>query len=156
MKHDLKTWRDSFAAIIEERKRYEVRKELDRAFREGDILFLREWDEEQRRYTGRAIEALVTHITRGPEWDIPDGIVVMSIELVDGLIENVWPPEQDDPEVTRDLLSLASAEVSIDRICGWSTEERKAADDWASACLLAMSANESPPPMPQHVQRDRR
>lgn len=157
MRHELKTWRDPFCDVADGRKRHEIRKETDRIFREGDLLFLREWNEETRKYTGRAVEARVLHITRGPEWDIPEGMVVMSIELAGELIEGTYPADQDDPEVTRDLLMLASVDVPIEAVASWSPEERKAADDWASASVLYASDNDDVvvPPIPDHVERDR-
>jgi len=156
MRHDLKTWRGPFEAIVDGRKRHEVRKEIDRSFREGDALYLREWDEESRVYTGRAVEARVLYVTRGPEWDVPEGMVVMSI-LAGDLIEGTYPADQDDPEVTRDLLMLASVEVPIAAVAAWTSEERRAADDWASASVLYASDNDDivVPPIPDHVERDR-
>jgi len=153
VRHELKVWVKGFAAIVEGRKRHEIRKETDRTFREGDQLFLREWDTEKQEYTGRAMEVGVTYVTRGPDHEIPVGVVVMSLEILSELIEGSYPASQDDPGVTQDLLSLAEVVVPLEVIAAWSPEQRKLADDWASATCLAASDNEEVivPEIPAHV-----
>ena len=47
----------------------------------GDVLLLLEWDPASQKHTGWNIAANVTHIVRGPEWGIPVGMVVMSLEV---------------------------------------------------------------------------
>ena len=155
MKHELKTWLGPFAAIIDGRKGYEIRKETDRTFREGDQLYLREWNERTKEYTGRAVETSVTYLTRGPDWDIPSGMVVRSRGPRGEVIEGTYPTANDDPEVTRDLLLLVSIEVPIDTVKEWSPEERKQSDDWASAAMLRASDHDDVvvPSMPHHVEQ---
>jgi len=43
VRHELKTWPSSFAAILSGFKKHEIRVN-DRDFREGDELYLREWN----------------------------------------------------------------------------------------------------------------
>jgi len=137
MRHDLKTWLDSFAAIVDGRKGFDIRKEGDRSFREGDGLYLREWNEFDEVYTGRAVETTVTYITRGPDWEIPAGMVVLSLGPTSELIEGTLPAVNSDPEITRELLVLAGVNARVERIREWTEEQRKQADEWASAmCLL--------------------
>lgn len=154
MKHELKTWLGPFDAVIKGLKGYEIRKETDRTFRVDDQLYLREWDEHAKEYTGRAVETSITYLTRGPEWDIPEGMVVLSLGPTGEVIEGTYPTAQDDPEVTRDLLLLVSVEVPIETVCGWTPEERKKSDDWASAAMLSASDHNDVvvPPVPQHVE----
>ena len=81
--HDLKTWPEPFDAIATGRKLHEIRK-ADRSFAVGDTLRLREWTPDWDgggAYTGRIATAWVTYITRGPEWGVPEGMVVMSIDV---------------------------------------------------------------------------
>lgn len=86
--HELKTWPEPFAAVRSGDKRHEVRRD-DRGFAVGDTLRLREWDPAaasfdlgtRGRYTGRVERVRVTYLTRGPEWGVPAGMVVMSIRL---------------------------------------------------------------------------
>lgn len=97
--HDLKTWPEPFTAIIEGRKTHEIRR-ADRPFAVGDTLHLHEWDPHQvrqfrtphgidctivdanpRGYTNRSIKVLVTYLTSGGQWGLPDDLCVMSIEV---------------------------------------------------------------------------
>jgi len=83
--HDLKTWPEPFQAILDGRKRYEIR-ENDRGFTVGDGLFLREFRIDVGQgvlsdgaYTGRTCLVYVTYMTRGGEWGLPPTLCVMSI-----------------------------------------------------------------------------
>lgn len=88
--HELKCWPESFQAIDEGRKRFEVRVN-DREFKVDDLLHLKEYEPNslyERKggsYTGFDLVAGVTHIF-GPE-DKPEGflakgVVVMSIYIL--------------------------------------------------------------------------
>ncbi len=81
MRHDLKTWPEVFALTASECKTHEYRKN-DRNFLVHDVLNLREWCPDDKEYTGREINCLVTYISRGPEWGIPEGFCVMSVKLL--------------------------------------------------------------------------
>lgn len=79
--HDLKTWPEPFAAVVQGFKGFEVRKD-DRGFAVGDMLKLREWDPSPapwgpRGHTGKWIRCTVTYIARG--WGLPSDMVVMSL-----------------------------------------------------------------------------
>lgn len=78
--HDLKTWPDPFQAVLEGRKRFELRVN-DRGFRTGDVLILREWDPACLLYSGRWIRALVTYMAEAPAWGLPAGMCIMSIRV---------------------------------------------------------------------------
>ena len=79
--HKLKTWRKEFDAVLRGAKKFDIRKEDDRKFEVGDVLLFREYlpHRVRTKYTGRELKVKVTYIVRGPEWDIPAGMVVMSI-----------------------------------------------------------------------------
>ena len=79
--HDLKCWPGPFQATIDARKLHEFRRD-DRGFKDGDLLLLREWEPNRADYTGRMLIVRVTYLSRGPEWDIPEGHVVMSVLTV--------------------------------------------------------------------------
>lgn len=81
MRHDLKCWPEPWLALRHETKRHEFRKD-DRGFNVGDTLLLREWNPETGDYSGDELIAEVTYLSRGPEWGIPAGYVVMSVRLV--------------------------------------------------------------------------
>lgn len=78
--HDLKCWPGPYEGVSKGRKHHEIRVN-DRHFQVGDVLVLREWDPHKSEYT-RAVELRrrVTYISYGPDWGLPAGLVVMSIE----------------------------------------------------------------------------
>lgn len=79
--HELKCWPEPFEALWLGHKTCEVRKD-DRGFALGDTLNIREWDPVtgDYPYPRRRYVTKVAHIIRGPEWGIPAGMVVMSLE----------------------------------------------------------------------------
>lgn len=92
MTHELKIQPEHFLAVIEGNKRAEIRK-MDRDFRVGDLLKLREWDPRMKQtsdgvpataeltfYTGRSTEAAITHILTG--WGLQDGYAMLSFGKV--------------------------------------------------------------------------
>lgn len=78
--HVLKTWPESFQAVWEMKKLFEIRKD-DRGFRAGDRIWLREYDPAADSYSGRAIHAIVTYVTNFPD-GLRDGYVAMSLDLI--------------------------------------------------------------------------
>lgn len=76
--HVLKTWRGPFKAIRDRRKRFEFRQN-DRGYEEGDVLDLREWDEDGQHFTGQHEQVRVTYLITGPTFGIPAGFACMSI-----------------------------------------------------------------------------
>lgn len=68
--HALKCWPQFFGQVATGRKTFEVRHAGDRAFEEGDVLVLREWNPETEEYSGRQTRQLVTTVFN---WDA-DGL----------------------------------------------------------------------------------
>jgi hypothetical protein len=83
--HELKSWPSQFQAMWTGRKRAEFRRD-DRGYQVGDLLELREWDPDEQRYTGFRLAARVTHLVRGPEFEVPAGFAVLSIEVLDARV----------------------------------------------------------------------
>lgn len=108
--HNLKTCPDPFAAILDGRKRYEIRQD-DRGFAVGDELLLREYEPHRKtidrarldttnasslstdttgsrfyvvdpHYTGRSIRARITYKSEGGTWGLPRGLCVLGIEVL--------------------------------------------------------------------------
>jgi hypothetical protein len=76
--HELKTWPEYFKAVVSGSKTFEFRRD-DRGFFPGDKLYLREWNPETARYTGRFVCKRVSYILR----DFPgieSGHVVMALQ----------------------------------------------------------------------------
>jgi hypothetical protein len=87
--HQLRSSPQYFQAIVEGRKKAEVRR-TDRHFLVGDILELTEHDPRTRIPTGRSAHVTVTHVISedepcdlSPEALAP-GFCILSIELEDG------------------------------------------------------------------------
>jgi hypothetical protein len=81
--HELKTWPDPFAAVLDGTKTHEIRV-ADRPYAVGDVLHLREWDPATAwmttaGYTGREVRVEVTYLTTGGSWGMPEDRCVMSI-----------------------------------------------------------------------------
>lgn len=82
--HELKIYPESFSAVVSGVKTFEYRFN-DRDYRVGDILRLREYSPTNDTYTNNEVEAAVTFVLSGGQYDIPPGYVIMSIKLREGL-----------------------------------------------------------------------
>jgi hypothetical protein len=80
MVHRLKTSAESMIDIATGKKSFEVRLD-DRGFDEGHVLLLEGWDNNEKKYTERTIEAEVTYIIYGGHFGIEEGYVVMGIKV---------------------------------------------------------------------------
>jgi hypothetical protein len=78
--HSLKTHPGEFQDTKAGLKLAEFRLD-DRDYQVGDVLILEEWDPETRKYTNDVLWALVRHVQRGGKFGIPDGYVMMSIDV---------------------------------------------------------------------------
>jgi len=78
--HELKIWPEYYNAILDGRKRFELRKE-DRNFKVGDTLLLKEYDPLWEKYTERECLVSITYILEGQH--VIPGYCLMSIELED-------------------------------------------------------------------------
>lgn len=76
--HELKIWPESFEAVLNRRKTYEIHK-ADRPFAVDDILILREWNPDVLNYTGRMTIVTVTYITHPSTFGLPSDLCVMAI-----------------------------------------------------------------------------
>ncbi len=63
MRIEKKIWPAYFEKVAQGTKTFEIRL-ADFECNPGDILQLKEWDPEMKRYTGRMIEKTVTHVSR--------------------------------------------------------------------------------------------
>lgn len=107
--HTLKTWPEPFQAILDGKKRYEIRVN-DRDFKVGDELHLKEWQHFETggrpvidtsvsypfgattptrytpkippHFTGRELTVRVVYMTHGGQWRLPKDVCVMSVEVI--------------------------------------------------------------------------
>lgn len=75
MKHELKVHPIPFLELRSGAKTCEVRR-LDREFKPGDKVLLREFDPLTQEYTGRDMQRTITHIQEG--YGLPDNVGVLS------------------------------------------------------------------------------
>lgn len=75
--HHLKTWPSYFAAVVDGRKRFELRTN-DRDFRQGDVLVLQEFDPIFGSLTGVETTVAVDYVS-GCRPFLPEGMVCMTI-----------------------------------------------------------------------------
>lgn len=78
--HELKCVQPFFDLVLEGDKTAEMRYN-DRYFQVGDRILLKEWIEEERRFTGREIRLRITHILFGGQYGIESGWVMISFTL---------------------------------------------------------------------------
>jgi hypothetical protein len=77
MIHELKCHPEPFDAVWRGEKFHEVRVN-DRNYQVGDVLRLRRWDPRTAQFSGE-IKRVVSYITNGGTYGLPDNLVVMSI-----------------------------------------------------------------------------
>lgn len=75
--HVLKCWPQHFAAIVFDQKTFEVRYN-DRGYERGDILILREYNNDTKEYTRRQTRVEVTNVFN--EFGLQPGWVIMSFK----------------------------------------------------------------------------
>jgi len=92
-KHELKILPEFFAAVVADRKRFEIRKN-DRHFQVGDVLLLKEWDQD-RGYTGRSVRRVVTYKTTAFQ---ADDYVVLGIAEPSTAATPGTPEKQEQEE----------------------------------------------------------
>ena len=78
--HELKCWPEYYELVRDGKKSFELRKN-DRYYTEGDLLVLREWEPNSKKYTGYALCAVVTCVVEGGEWLAP-GYVALGIRVL--------------------------------------------------------------------------
>ncbi|HBF9359881.1 TPA: DUF3850 domain-containing protein [Clostridioides difficile] len=76
MIHELKIDHEFFIPILEDIKTFEIRKN-DRNYKKGDIIILKELNEDKASFTGRYIKAKITYIS---DYQQKDNYVVFSFE----------------------------------------------------------------------------
>lgn len=78
-----KVWPEYFQKIIEGVKTFEVRL-ADFECNNGDVLILKEWDPETKKYTGREIEKEVTYVTKtkGKKFWTPEEIEKFGYQII--------------------------------------------------------------------------
>jgi hypothetical protein len=77
--HELKLWDTFYQEVHDYRKRFELRKS-DRDFKVGDTLYLREFNPNNKKYTGRSLMVEVLYILSAEMFHSgPEDMVILSI-----------------------------------------------------------------------------
>ncbi len=86
MEIEKKIWPVFFERILSGKKTFELRLD-DREYNEGDVLVLKEWDNEKSTYTGRVIKKEITYVLHTKDmkyWSEEEiknkGFVVLSLK----------------------------------------------------------------------------
>lgn len=77
--HELKTNIEYFKQTFFGHKDWEIRRN-DRDFKLGDVLILKEWNEDKKEFTGREIGRTISFIFNGGKYGLEDDYVIMSIQ----------------------------------------------------------------------------
>ncbi len=79
--HEFKTWPEVYEAVSRGVKTFEFRDTSDREHpvEVGDFVTLIEWEDGCE--TGRSVEAFVPFVLNGPDFGVPEGCQVFSIEV---------------------------------------------------------------------------
>jgi hypothetical protein len=132
--HYLKTWPEYFAAILDGRKTFEIRRD-DRGFDVGDVLHLAEWDPERALNSGRELRVRVTYYVGRGAWGLPAGLCVM------GIARPPAPAPDAPPEVG--VCDEHPAYMGGRRFPHWKSPE---CVGWRSVGTLAPPAPAASPP----------
>ena len=76
--HELTIWPDSFAAVANGSKPFDVRKN-DQNFQAGDALLLRELNPTTHEYTGQTLLRWVSHVLPGNTFGVEPGWCVLGL-----------------------------------------------------------------------------
>lgn len=79
MMHELKTHPEPFDDIAKKGIKFFEYRKNDRDFKVGDSLWLRKYNPDYQAYMKESITVWVTHILYGPNFGIPEGYCIMSI-----------------------------------------------------------------------------
>lgn len=77
--HELKILPQYFKCVVDGTKNFELRKN-DRAYRVGDVLLLKEFENNQTGYTGKEIKKVITYIFYGGAYGLNKDYVILSIK----------------------------------------------------------------------------
>ena len=129
--HELRTWPEHFAAVLDGSKPYEVRVD-DRGFAVGDLVRLAEYEPPRAgdlgHFTGREVTRRVTHVLAAGTFGLRPGYVALGLARVagDGAVEVAasaivgrWRVLADQPltvlEVAREFAAAALDAVAEHR-----------------------------------------
>ena len=109
MIHELKTWPEYYTHLLSGRKTFELRRN-DRAYRENDTLWLREYEPVNRTYTGREMRRVVTYMLAT---DMSGDFVVMALAPL--VSAGATPREEPQSESAQNLSPSLSVDVERTR-----------------------------------------
>lgn len=107
--HELKTWPEFYAEVESGRKPFEIRKN-DRAYRVGDVLWLREYEPLTGNYSGRSVRRRVTYLTTFGQ---VEGMVVLGLESP--LLALLASKDQQQAQLREEVTELRQRDKVISR-----------------------------------------
>jgi hypothetical protein len=111
--HELKIWTVHMEDLDCGRKTFEARSTKDRTFNIGDILFLNEYDPDQRVYSGRQLRALVLGVHTGI--GVAPGFAILSLADLDRTGRQ-WINESERVGRAEDSLTSHITQADLDAV----------------------------------------
>ena len=82
--HELKTWPEFFEPVARLEKPFEIRVN-DRDYQVNDVLYLREFEPDSAKYSGRWVARRVSYLMIGPAFGLKHGWACMGLGHTDWL-----------------------------------------------------------------------
>ena len=149
--HELRSWPPFFQAVVDGRKRFEIRKDdREPRFQVGDCLVLCEWEPSTETYSGEQCAVRVTYLSAS---FAPEGCVVMSIEPWVAALDAAVTPPQEREAARKVLIACPSCRGEHGRSAGACGTCSGAGVIWMAAIPPLEGGAAVPAPLHQPTER---